>query len=86
MQTYKVMMLPRAEDDIVNNTDYIAFKKKAPETPLPNLSLCLNSMNLMKMRNLLRWKLENVILKIIRYTFLLMKELVRCMCFEFYIC
>ena len=31
MQTYKVMMLPRAEDDIVNNTDYIAFEKKAPD-------------------------------------------------------
>ena len=38
MQMYKVMMLPRAEDDIVNNTDYIAFKKKAPETAL-NLAM-----------------------------------------------
>lgn len=52
---YKVMMLPRAEKDIMNNTDYIAFEKKAPETalelamgsatPLPNLNLCLNNMN-----------------------------------------
>ena len=28
MQMYKVMMLPLAEEDISNNTDYIAFKKK----------------------------------------------------------
>ena len=34
MQMYKVMMLPLAEEDIINNTDYIAFKKKAPETAL----------------------------------------------------
>lgn len=28
MQMYKVKMLPLAEEDIMNNTDYIAFKKK----------------------------------------------------------
>ena len=32
MQMYKVMMLPMAEEDIMNNTDYIAFEKKALET------------------------------------------------------
>lgn len=58
---YKVMMLPMAEEDIMNNTDYIAFEKKAPETALElamgfrntiaNLSLCLNSMNWMRMKN-----------------------------------
>lgn len=32
MQIYKVMMLPLAEEDIRNNTDYIAFEKKTPET------------------------------------------------------
>ena len=31
---YKVVMLPLAEEDIMNNTDYIAFEKKAPETAL----------------------------------------------------
>ena len=31
---YKVMMLPLAEEDIRNNTDYIAFEKKTPETAL----------------------------------------------------
>lgn len=31
---YKVITLPLAEEDIVNNTDYIAFEKKAPETAL----------------------------------------------------
>ena len=61
MQMYKVMMLPMAEEDIMNNTDYIAFEKKAPETALElamgfrntiaNLSLCLNSMNWMRMKN-----------------------------------
>lgn len=25
---YKVMMLPMAEEDVMNNTDYIAFEKK----------------------------------------------------------
>ena len=25
---YKVMILPMAEEDIMNNTDYIAFEKK----------------------------------------------------------
>ena len=34
MQMYKVMMLPMAEEDIMSNTDYIAFEKKAPETAL----------------------------------------------------
>ena len=34
MQMYKVMMLPLAEEDIMNNTDYIAFEKKVPETAL----------------------------------------------------
>ena len=34
MQMYKVMMLLMAEEDIMNNTDYIAFEKKAPETAL----------------------------------------------------
>ena len=34
MQMYKVMMLPMAEEDIMNNTDYIAFEKKVPETAL----------------------------------------------------
>ena len=31
---YKVMMLPMAEEDIMNNTDYIAFEKKVSETAL----------------------------------------------------
>lgn len=31
---YKVMMRPFAEEDIRNNTDYIAFDKKTPETAL----------------------------------------------------
>ncbi len=34
MQMYKVMMLPMAEEYIMNNTDYVAFEKKAPETAL----------------------------------------------------
>ena len=31
---YKELILPLAEEDIINNTDYIAFEKKAPETAL----------------------------------------------------
>lgn len=31
---YKVMMLPLAENDIEDNTDYIAYEKKEPETAL----------------------------------------------------
>lgn len=34
MSMYDVIILPLAEEDIVNNTDYIAFEKKAPETAL----------------------------------------------------
>lgn len=34
MRMYSVIVLPMAEEDIVNNTDYIAFEKKAPETAL----------------------------------------------------
>ena len=31
---YKVMMLLLAEEDIINNTDYIAIQKKSPETAM----------------------------------------------------
>lgn len=96
MQMHKVMMLPLAEADIVNNTDYIAFEKKHLKqrwnwqwvfvTPLPNLNLCLNSMNWMKMRNWRREESESVITKIIRYISLLTKKLVRYMYLESYIC
>lgn len=34
MQKYDVIILPLAEWDITNNTDYIYFEKKAPETAL----------------------------------------------------
>lgn len=34
MSMYDVIILPLAEEDIANNTDYIAFEKKAPETAL----------------------------------------------------
>lgn len=34
MQMYDVIILPKAEEDILNNTDYIAFEKKSPETAL----------------------------------------------------
>lgn len=38
MQTYDVIILPLAERDIVRNTDYIFYEKKAPETALNLLS------------------------------------------------
>lgn len=31
MRMYEVMILPLVEEDIINNTDYIAFEKKAPD-------------------------------------------------------
>lgn len=34
MQMYRVIILPKAEEDICSNTDYIAFEKQAPETAL----------------------------------------------------
>lgn len=34
MQMYDVIILPKAEEDILNNTDYIAFEKKSTETAL----------------------------------------------------
>ena len=90
MQMYKVMMLPMAEEDIMNNTDYIEFEKKHLKqrqnwqwvfvTPLPNLSLCLNSMNWMRMKNQRREKSGSAIIKTIRYISLQMKELEQYMC------
>ena len=87
---YKVMMLPMAEEDIMNNTDYIEFEKKHLKqrqnwqwvfvTPLPNLSLCLNSMNWMRMKNQRREKSGSAIIKTIRYISLQMKELEQYMC------
>jgi plasmid stabilization system protein ParE len=34
MLDYKVIILPMAEDDITDQTDYIAFNLKSPETAL----------------------------------------------------
>lgn len=34
MRMYRVIILPKAEADISDNTDYIAFNKKEPETAL----------------------------------------------------
>ena len=34
MLKYEVVILPLAEQDIQDNTDYIAFKKKAPDTAI----------------------------------------------------
>lgn len=34
MTMYKVITLPLAENDIVDQTDYIALKLKAPETAI----------------------------------------------------
>lgn len=34
MQMYSVITLPLAENDIQDNTDYIAFEKRSPETAL----------------------------------------------------
>ncbi len=38
MQKYKVITLPLAEQDIVDNTDYIYYNKQAPETALKLLT------------------------------------------------
>lgn len=37
MHKYQIIVLPMAEENIVRNTDYIAYDKKSPETAL-NLS------------------------------------------------
>lgn len=34
MATYKVITLPLAEEDIADQTDYIAFDLKSPETAI----------------------------------------------------
>ena len=34
MRKYQIIILPMAEDDIVRNTDYIAYDKKSPDTAL----------------------------------------------------
>lgn len=34
MKKYNIIVLPLAEDDIINQTDYIAFILKSPQTAL----------------------------------------------------
>jgi len=34
MHKYQIVMLPMAEEDILRNTDYIAYDKKSPNTAL----------------------------------------------------
>lgn len=34
MHKYQILMLPMAEEDILRNTDYIAYDKKSPDTAL----------------------------------------------------
>ena len=38
MKKYNIIILPLAEDDIINQTDYIAFTLKSPQTSL-NISI-----------------------------------------------
>ena len=38
MTEYKVIILPLAEEDIIDQTDYIAFELKSPETALNMVS------------------------------------------------
>jgi plasmid stabilization system protein ParE len=38
MKKYNIIILPLAEDDIINQTDYIAFTLKSPQTAL-NISI-----------------------------------------------
>lgn len=38
MPEYEVIILPLAEKDIINNTDYIFYEKQAPETALELLT------------------------------------------------
>ncbi len=59
---YKVQILPKAEEDICANTDYIAFAKKHRKRhcnwqedfirQLPNLNLCRKRMHWMTIKNL----------------------------------
>jgi len=38
MEKYNIIILPMAEDDIINQTDYIAFDLQSPKTAL-NISI-----------------------------------------------
>ena len=76
---YDVIILPLAEEDILNNTDYIAFESRRRKqrcswlwecvTQLQSLSLCRKNMNLMKMKIWLPWGFTSVITKIIKFSF-----------------
>lgn len=45
MSTYKVITLPLAEDDIADQTDYIAFELKSPETAINMVRGFKNTIN-----------------------------------------
>lgn len=80
MIEYKVITLPLAEEDIADQTDYIAFELKSPETAINmvrGFKKVINSlslfppkvMNWMKMKSWQGMVSERRIIKIIRFTF-----------------
>ena len=79
MIEYKVIILPLAEEDIADQTDYIAFELKSPETAINmvrgfkkvinSLSLFPQSHELDEDEELARYGIRKTYYKIIRFTF-----------------
>lgn len=79
MHNYKVITLPMAEDDIQDQTDYIAFDLKSPETAINmargfrktinNLSIFPQSHEFDEDEELENSASERLIIKTIKYTF-----------------
>ena len=79
MIEYKVITLPLAEEDIADQTDYIAFELKSPETAINmvrgfkkvinSLSLFPQSHELDEDEELVRYGIRKTYYKIIRFTF-----------------
>ena len=56
MHKYRIIILPLAEEDIVQNTNYIAYAKKAPDTGLQFIKgfrEVIDSLNVNPMRHAL---------------------------------
>ena len=76
MHNYKVITLPMAEDDIQDQTDYIAFDLKSPETAINmarGFRKTINNLSIFpqshEMRNWKNSASERLIIKTIKYTF-----------------
>ena len=94
MIRYSVIILPYAEDDISNATDYIAFDKKSPATALNlarGLRKAISSLQTVPYRHEFdedeeRCRYAGIIIRITRYITSWMRKKRQCTYCVFFIC